>query len=149
VVEEMLARQAADTSGVVAVPGAATALTALPSSRWAVVTSADRRLAESRLRVAGLLVPQQLVTAELTPVGKPSAEPYLYAARLLGARPDECLVVEDSVAGVRSGRAAGCRVLGLRTSVDALDDVDWLVSDLTSVDFVGDDVGVSMRLRSG
>jgi len=147
VVAEMLARQASDTDGVVAVPGALGALAALPSDRWAVVTSADRTLATSRIRAAGLPLPACLVTAELTSVGKPAPDPYLYAAARLGVSPADCLVVEDSPAGVRSGRAAGCEVLGLRTSVADLADVDWLVSDLTEVVFHGDDVGVGAWLR--
>jgi len=147
VVAEMLARQASDTDGVVAVPGAAEALASLPADRWTVVTSADRALAVSRIRAAGLPLPRQLVTAELTQVGKPAPDPYLYGAARLEVLPAACLVVEDSPAGVRSGRAAGCEVLGLRTSVADLADVDWLVSDLTEVVFHGDDVGVGARLR--
>jgi sugar-phosphatase len=146
VVEEMLARQAIDTEGVVAVPGAAAALAALPADRWAVVTSADRRLAESRLRAAELPLPGRLVTAELTPIGKPAPDPYLYAASWLGLPPASCLVVEDSDAGVRSARAAGCRVLGLRTSDPDLAGTDWLVGDLTEVECSGDGSGASVRL---
>jgi sugar-phosphatase len=147
VVEQMLARQATDTEGVVAVSGAAAALAALPADRWAVVTSADRRLAESRLRAAGLPLPHHLVTAELTQVGKPAPDPYLYAASWLGLPPADCLVVEDSAAGVRSARAAGCRVLGLRTSDPDLAGVDWLVGDLAAVDVAVDEFGLSVRLR--
>jgi sugar-phosphatase len=149
VVAEMLARQASDTEGVVAVPGAAEALAPLPADRWTVVTSADRALAVSRIRAAGLPLPRQLVTAELTQVGKPAPDPYLYAAAQLGASPTDCLVVEDSPAGVRSGRAAGCQVLGVLTTVAELDEVDWLVSDLTEVVFGGATSGVGVRSRSG
>lgn len=134
VAAEMLARQAVDTDGVVALPGAAAAL-ALPSARWAVVTSADRALAEARLRAAGLPLPSCLVTAELTPIGKPAPDPYRYAARRLGFAAADCLVVEDSPAGVRSGRAAGCSVLGVLTTVAELDEVDRAVADLTEVEF--------------
>ena len=43
---------------------------------------------------------------------KPDPEPYLRAAQLLGLAPGDCLVIEDSPAGIRAGKAAGCTVLG-------------------------------------
>jgi mannitol-1-/sugar-/sorbitol-6-phosphatase len=145
----MLARQAVDTDGVLAVPGAAAAVAAFDGrpARWAVVTSADRTLAEARLRAAGLPLPRQLITAELTPVGKPAPEPYLYATRALAVAPADCLVVEDSVAGVRSGRAAGCSVLGVLSSAAELSDVDCAVPDLSAVVFAADGSTVTSRLR--
>jgi beta-phosphoglucomutase len=45
--------------------------------------------------------------------GKPHPEPYLTAAARLGEAPEACVVVEDSVNGVRSGLAAGCTVIGV------------------------------------
>lgn len=149
----MLARQAVDTDGVLAVPGAAEAIAVFrsaPRARWAVVTSADRTLAEARLRAAGLPLPRQLITAELTHVGKPAPDPYLYAARSLGVLPADCLVVEDSPAGVRSGRAAGCPVLGVLTSVTSaaeLPGVACAVADLAAVAFALDGSTVTARLR--
>ena len=148
---QILARQVADTEGVVAVAGSAAALAAVdgdPSSRWAVVTSADRALAEARLRAAGLPLPRHLITAGLTPVGKPAPDPYLYAARQLATTPAECLVVEDSPAGVRSGRAAGCSVLGVLTTAADLAGVDWAIGDLTEVTFSVDGASVNARVRS-
>ena len=150
----MLARQAVDTEGVVAVPGATAALAVFQdclSARWAVVTSADRTLAEARIRAAGLPLPRQLITAELTPFGKPAPDPYLYAADALGMAPADCLVVEDSAAGVRSGRSAGCAVLGVLTSVASaaeLPGVDCAVADLDEVAFMADGTTVTARLRS-
>jgi HAD superfamily hydrolase (TIGR01509 family) len=44
--------------------------------------------------------------------GKPAPDLFLHAARSLGHEPAGCVVVEDSVAGVLAGRAAGMRVLG-------------------------------------
>lgn len=43
--------------------------------------------------------------------GKPSPEPYLTAAGRLGISPQECVVAEDSASGVRSGFAAGMKVV--------------------------------------
>jgi HAD superfamily hydrolase (TIGR01509 family) len=45
--------------------------------------------------------------------GKPAPDIYLEAARRLGTPPGECVVVEDSPAGIRAARAAGCRVLAV------------------------------------
>ena len=48
--------------------------------------------------------------------GKPHPEPYLKTAEKLGVVPANALVIEDSVNGVRSGKAAGCRVIAITTS---------------------------------
>jgi HAD superfamily hydrolase (TIGR01509 family) len=47
------------------------------------------------------------------PNGKPSPDPYLLACGLLGAEPAQCVVLEDSAAGVLSGKAAGCAVVAV------------------------------------
>jgi beta-phosphoglucomutase-like phosphatase (HAD superfamily) len=44
--------------------------------------------------------------------GKPAPDLFLYAAEKMGAVPRDCVVIEDSRAGVAAGRAAGMRVLG-------------------------------------
>ncbi len=108
-------REAIDTAGVVAMPGAAAALASgLPH---AIVTSGTRRLALARLRASGLSVPDVLVTADSVTRGKPDPEPYLLAAARLGVRPSDCTVFEDAPAGVRAGKAAGMRVVALTTTV--------------------------------
>ena len=43
--------------------------------------------------------------------GKPAPDPYLTAARRLGAEPSRCVVIEDSAFGLRAGRDAGAWVL--------------------------------------
>ncbi|HWR86025.1 MAG TPA: HAD-IA family hydrolase, partial [Rhodoglobus sp.] len=60
---------------------------------------------------AGLPLPAVVVSAEDVPVGKPDPAPYLLAADRLGVDPADCLVFEDAVAGMRSGLAAGARVV--------------------------------------
>ena len=108
-----------DVADVTATPGAAELLAELNrlGLPWAVVTSADIRLAQIRL-AAARITPALLVTIDDVRHGKPDPEGYLLAARKLGADPRRCLVVEDAEAGVAAGRAAGAVVAGLR-GVDA------------------------------
>jgi HAD superfamily hydrolase (TIGR01509 family) len=54
-----------------------------------------------------------LVTGDAVTNGKPHPEPYLTAARLLGVRPQDCIALEDSLPGLASAEAAGCRVVGI------------------------------------
>lgn len=104
-----------DLTDIAALPGAARLLRTLDELGlpWAVVTSADRRLATVRLHAAGLTA-RHLVTVEDTLRGKPDPAPYLAGAALLGVDPKDCLVVEDSQPGVDAARAAGMRVAALR-----------------------------------
>jgi sugar-phosphatase len=120
---------AEDHRGLIILPGVETLLASLPPERWTIVTSATIRLLEGRVRYAGLPMPSLLVPAEAVANGKPHPEPYLAGARLLGFAPQECLVVEDSPAGVASGKAAGCLVLAVLTShaAEELMAADWVV----------------------
>ncbi|WP_298651001.1 HAD family phosphatase [uncultured Proteiniphilum sp.] len=60
-----------------------------------------------------------IVTEEDTQKHKPHPEPYLLALENLGAGNRSVLIIEDSINGILSGKAAGCRVAGLTTSFDA------------------------------
>jgi HAD superfamily hydrolase (TIGR01509 family) len=53
------------------------------------------------------------VAGDEVPNGKPSPDPYLLACGLLGVEPKQCVVLEDSPAGVLSGKAAGCAVVAV------------------------------------
>ena len=124
----LAARELAERDGIVAVPGAAALLAALPPSRVAVVTSATRELTAVRMEAAGLPVPRILVGADDVTRGKPDPEGYQRAARLLGVDPARCAVVEDAPAGLEAGRAAGARVIAVATTLsrDMLDAWDWI-----------------------
>jgi beta-phosphoglucomutase-like phosphatase (HAD superfamily) len=52
-----------------------------------------------------------IVSSDEVPRGKPEPDVYLLAASRLGIAPDRCLVVEDSINGVRAGKAAGMTVV--------------------------------------
>jgi sugar-phosphatase len=67
----------------------------------------------------GLPFPDDAVTAEMVEHGKPHPEPYLKGAAMLGFAPEECLVIEDTAAGIAAGKAAGMQVIGLTTTYPA------------------------------
>jgi sugar-phosphatase len=126
-----------DVEGIVALPGAAELLRALPANRYAIVTSATRPLAEVRLRAAGFPVPENLVTARDAKRGKPNPDPYLMGASILGVPPAECVVIEDAPSGIRAGKAAGARVVALRTTASEAEleaaGADWIVKDCSEL----------------
>lgn len=84
-----------------------------------------------------------IVSAEDCSIGKPDPAIYLITRdRLNDLRPShdgiaaaECLVIEDSVAGIRSAKAAGMRVMGLATTYpfEKLQDADLAVQSLLGV----------------
>jgi mannitol-1-/sugar-/sorbitol-6-phosphatase len=128
----------ADFADVIAMPGAKELLLAEPPSQVAVVTSATRALAEVRLRAAGLLPHvRHIVTADDIQHGKPHPEPYLKGAEKLHLPPADCVVIEDAPSGVRSGKAAGSRVLAVRTTTPDAEllaaGADWLANDCSSL----------------
>ena len=130
---EVERREIADVEGVVPLPGAMELLQALPLDRWAIVTSCTRALAAVRIGAAGLPKPKQMVTSTDVQHGKPDPEPYLKGAQILGVPAADCLVIEDAPAGIRAGKAAGARVLALRTTASDAElqqaGADWIVND--------------------
>lgn len=136
-----------DVADLKVLPGAAELLAALPEERWAIVTSATRRLLFARLQVAGLPVPRRIISGEMVVHGKPDAEPYLRGAALLGFAPEECVVVEDAPSGVAAGVAAGCRVLGVLGThrAEELTACTWLIDSLAGVDFQAGPVGLTLQ----
>jgi mannitol-1-/sugar-/sorbitol-6-phosphatase len=127
-----------DVEDVVALPGTTELLAAIHSSQFAVVTSATRALTEVRLRAAGLWeYAQNLVTASDIQHGKPDPEPYRKGAAALHLSPQSCIVIEDAASGTRSGKAAGARVIALRTTspdeVLVAAGADWIINDCSSL----------------
>ncbi|MEU6483918.1 HAD-IA family hydrolase [Streptomyces sp. NPDC046887] len=128
----MLAEETADMDGVVPVEGAPAFMAALTALPHALVTSADARLAGARMAAAGLAMPEIRVTAENVGASKPDPEGFLKGAAELGVDPSDCLVFEDSEAGIAAGRAAGMRVIGVGPRAAAYAP-DVHVPDLTRV----------------
>ncbi|KAF5703070.1 glycerol 3-phosphatase 1 [Fusarium mundagurra] len=127
----------------VEIPGARSMLEALiaRSSPWAIVTSGTVPLVTGWLRARDLPTPpsDHLVTAESVENGKPDPACYRLGRERLGLQAEDAqvLVLEDSPAGIRAGKAAGCKVLGLVTSHTVEQVIaaepDWVVRDLSSV----------------
>lgn len=120
---------------LVAMPGAIDLVHSIPAGRWGVVTSGSRHLAAERLRMVGVPDPPVMVTADDVTNGKPHPEPYLKGAQLLGAKPEDCLVIEDAPAGIRSAHAGGMKAIGLASTYDAsrLLEADAVVKQLAAI----------------
>jgi len=105
--------------------------------KLALATSADKIKMEVNLKELGLSgdIFDSIVTGIDVEQKKPFPEIYLKAAKNLGLEPDECLVVEDAVSGIKAGKAAGCRCLGISTSFNAsaLYEADWICDSLLEV----------------
>lgn len=77
-----------------------------------------------------------LVTSEDFMSHKPDPEPFMAGIQKLGAIPEECAVFEDSKNGVKSGKAAGCYVIGLRagnSKPQDLSSADMVVEDFSDI----------------
>ena len=127
-----------EIADVTALPGAQQLLATVPPSQLAVVTSSTRDLAEVRLRTTNLWPHiRHLVTASDIQCGKPDPEPYLKGAASLHLDPHHCVVIEDAPFGIQSGKAAGARVLAVRTTVDdgtlLAAGADWIINDCSSI----------------
>lgn len=93
----------------------------LPSGRLAVATSSKERLVGIKRQSApvdALLAQFDAIVCSDSPAmkgrpGKPAPDAFLSAAAVLGVNPADCVVFEDSVAGIAAGAAAGCFVVAL------------------------------------
>jgi len=142
------ASQATNPDGVYEIAGARELLEFLPTSRWAVVTSGIRAVAEFRLRHTGLPSPAVMICADEISRGKPDPEGYLIAAARLGFSAADCIVIEDAPAGIESAQAAGMRAIAIAATypperLRAADAVVARLADL-AVDYVGDEIQISV-----
>jgi len=151
--------EAEDVDGVAAIAGAVRLFSTLPDARRAIVTSGPQKTARARLQKAGLRVPDVLVTAEQVSMGKPAPEGYSLAARRLGLRPGDCVVVEDAPAGIEAGRSAGMRVIAVASThpPEELTAADFIVPTLDHIEIEAGGgplngagaAAICLRLRAG
>lgn len=145
--DALLARESADVQGVVEIPGAGALLRAVRDLPHAIVTSANVPLMTARMGAAGLTVPALAITAESVSASKPHPEGFLKGAEALGIAPADCVVFEDSEAGVQAGLAAGMRVVGVGPHA-AAHGATYVVEDLTGVTVSADEDGLVLVLDS-
>jgi HAD superfamily hydrolase (TIGR01509 family) len=119
IIDELAPRLAAGYAGAMdtrlaAVPGAHEAVRAVGCAK-AVASSSIAAGLERKLRKVGLWddFAPHIYSAEHVEHAKPAPDLFLYAAANINVVPEDCLVIEDSVNGVRAARAAGMRVWGL------------------------------------
>ena len=96
-------------------PGAAELLRELRKRgiKTALVTMSLRRMALQVVESIDFDAFDVVVAGDDVVHGKPHAEPYLKAAKLLGVAPEECVAFEDSISGILSAEAAGTKAVGI------------------------------------
>ena len=126
--------------------GALAALRRLRSSyRLAIATNTVRVELEHILeKIAMRELLHETVAREDYAQPKPAPDAYLAAARVIGASPDECVVVEDTQRGLRAGMAAGMRVIVVPNELTFDNDFTGASARLTSLDEL--DVALLARL---
>jgi len=104
--------------------------------KLALASSADRIKIDINLRESGISPDtfQTIISGLDIKRKKPSPDIFLKAAKKLGVKASQCLVVEDAISGVAAGKASGARVLALTTSFTAgeLSDADWISENLST-----------------
>lgn len=145
------AREFEDLDGIAPIPGAIDLLNRLPRNRWAVVTSANRALATVRIKAAGLPLPDLLISSDDVTHGKPNPEGFAKAARLLGFASENCLVFEDTIAGLEAGTGSGAQVMRIAGVADAMPEMiaPW-ITDYTSlqIDVLSDGLAIGGRFNT-
>lgn len=117
------------------VPGVRKFLMRASGSPVALATNAEPANVDFVLDGAGLRgYFQAIVEGTQVRDAKPAPDVYLLAAQKLGVAPSNCIVFEDSPVGIQAARAAGTRVVGIRSSAAPLDHVDFAVSDFLDPD---------------
>jgi HAD superfamily hydrolase (TIGR01509 family) len=136
-IDETFAERFAADTAVDVLPGARAVIERFAAYPRAIVTGSSRKEAELSIGALGMEgVFAAVVTSEDYPRSKPAPDGYLTGARALGVDASECLVIEDSAAGIAAGRAVGAVVIAVRAGnfvgadqsaahrvVDSLDEV--------------------------
>ncbi len=102
--------------------------------KTALATSSDEKNAKiiiEKLGVSGCL--DAVAAGDMVERTKPSPDIFLLAAKLLNVSPDECVVIEDAINGIRAAKAAGMKTVGFKAPGSP--------QDLSSADIVVDSLG--------
>jgi HAD superfamily hydrolase (TIGR01509 family) len=152
--DEMIARTAMMRDevfaeiGITVLPGAREVLRMTQSLKRALVTGSSRVEATQVLPLIGPEAAFDVIfAAEDVPRSKPAPDGYQMAIAKLAVEPHQCVVIEDSVAGIAAGRAAGCIVVAVRAGnfggwdqsaahrvIDTLEAFPSLLDELATVD---------------
>lgn len=134
--------------GITVLPGAREVLRYTQPKPRALVTGSSRVEATQVLPLIGPEAAFDVIfAAEDVPRSKPAPDGYQMAIARLGVAPHQCVVIEDSVAGIAAGRAAGCIVVAVRAGnfggwdqsgahrvIDTLEGFPDLLDELASID---------------
>jgi len=105
--------------------------------KLSLATSADKVKMEVNLKEIGLRSDSfdSIITGLDVENKKPFPDIYLKAAKSIRLEPQECLVVEDAVSGIKAGKSAGCKCLAVTSSFNAsaLFEADWICESLINV----------------
>jgi len=146
-VRDVESDEVSDMHDVQSYVGALELLTSLSTEQWAIVTSGSRQVTEARLRHVKLPIPSVFITGENVKVGKPAPDGYLLAAERLHVQPMECVVIEDSPAGVKAGKAAGMHVIAVMSTHTRgqLQEADGIIQQLADLRFSRRNDGITIH----
>lgn len=119
-------------------PGVVTLMAALAERglKMAIASSAPRENIELVINTLGIARYFTVIISEKDVTrGKPEPDGYLLAAKRLGVKPENCLVIEDAIVGVTAARRAGMHCLAVTNSHprDSLSDADLVVDSLEEI----------------
>lgn len=133
--QKLVVIESNDTQGLAVYPGVLDQIAQLPKDRWSIYTSGTDSIATTRLNFAGIEIPRIFLTADRVKNGKPAPDGYLMAAEQMGFAPENCLVIEDSPAGIRAAKAANMPALAVGTThaKEELAEADYWVEALADM----------------
>jgi HAD superfamily hydrolase (TIGR01509 family) len=105
------------------VPGAAQAIERVTAAGLRTCVASQGKLEKTRLSLdltglRHLFNERSLFSAHSVARGKPHPDLFLHAARTMGARPENCVVIEDTPSGVTAAVSAGMRAIGYAADSD-------------------------------
>ena len=115
----------------------------------ALVSAADMIKVDANLKAAGISMELfgAVVSAENVKHKKPAPDVFIQSAQAIRVNPENCIVVEDAVNGIRAAKAGGMRCIAVTTSFTeeelAAEQPDWICTDIPAVE------RVLMRLIDG